>query len=225
MIKLMTTKTILPMALSAMMTFFFLSAPAVAQDEDALNERISKNSGDYVALTKLGIIYQDQGHRKEAMRVFKKAIDIAPDYPDARFFIGRLYFIEREFDRAIEELKGYKSKMKSAPNLDEKTKKLYINDLYYLSEVYFLLKRYPEAREELEEILKLSPKEPEAYYDLGVYYYVHEHSRSRAYNNFKKAIELDPSSEAAKSAEYAIEFIRTNPDSRFAPDFSFIDRE
>ncbi|MDD5681052.1 MAG: tetratricopeptide repeat protein [Candidatus Omnitrophica bacterium] len=206
---------------------FFLSTPAMAQDQDenALNELISKNKKDYVAITKLGVLYQDQGRKAEAGRHFKKAIEIAPDYPDAHLYIGRFYFLERDFDKAVEELKTYKNIMKALPEMDEQTKKMYINDLFYLSEVYFTLKRYTEAREELEEILKLNPSEPRAYYNLGVYYYVYEHSRSKAYNNFKKAIEVGPSSEAAKSAEYAIEFIRSNPDSRFAPDFSFIDRE
>ena len=143
----------------------------------------------------------------------------------AHFFIGRSYFLKREFDKAVEELGIYKNIMKTLPKMDEKAKKLYINDLFYLSEVYFSLKKYPEAREELEEILRLNPKEPDAYYNLGVYYYIYEHSRSKAYSNFKKAIDINPSSEAAKSANYAIEFIRSNPDSRFAPDFSFIDRE
>ncbi len=149
----------------------------------------------------------------------------APKEASAHFFAGRNYFLKREYDKTVEELKRYKDIMKALPRMDEKTKKMYINDLFYLSEVYFTLKRYPEARYELEEIIRLSPKEPDAYYNLGVYYYIYERSRSKAYTNFKKAIDMDPSSEAAKNANYAIEFIRNNPDARFAPDFSFIDKE
>ena len=77
----------------------------------------------------------------------------------------------------------------------------------------------------VDEILKLDPKEQEAYYILGVYYYKHEHSRSKAYQSFNKVIELKPDGRLAKYTRYAIEFMRNNPDSRFAPDFSFIDQE
>ncbi|MFA6142996.1 MAG: tetratricopeptide repeat protein [Candidatus Omnitrophota bacterium] len=218
-------KIILSMTLLLQIVLFSLSAPTMAQDENALNDRISKNKNDYIAITKLGVIYQDQGRKEDAVRLFKKAIEIAPDYPDAHLFIGRAYFLKRDFDNAVEELKIYKNIMKALPQMDEEIRKMYIKDLFYLSEVYFTLKRYPESREELEEILKLNSKEAGAYYNLGVYYYTYEHSRSKAYSNFKKAIDLDPSSEAAKDANYAIEFIRNNPDSRFAPDFSFIDKE
>lgn len=190
-----------------------------------LKKRLSLNSADYVAMTALGDIYVERGERKNAGRLYKNAVDIAPDYPVAHLMLGRLNFLSRDYENAIRELILFKEKMRLLPKLDQEIKKMYVNDLYYLSHVYFTLKRYEDARLELEEVLRIEPKEQDAYYDLGVYYYVYEHSRSKAYNSFRKAMELDSSSETAKSAQYAIEFIRTNPDARFAPDFSFIDKE
>ncbi|MDP3788957.1 MAG: tetratricopeptide repeat protein [Candidatus Omnitrophota bacterium] len=218
-------KIILAKAPPLLIMFFFLSAPLLAQDEELLNDRIAKNSGDYVAMTKLGLIYQDKGDRKDALRLFKKAIKIAPNYPDAHLFLGRLYFVEREYDKAVEELNSFKDKIKYLSETNGEAKKLYINGLHYLSEIYFTLKNYEEARKEIEEILRISPKDLDAHYNLGVYYYTYEHLKSKAYASFNKVIEIEPTSYTAKRAKYAIEFMRANPDSRFAPDFSFIDKE
>lgn len=193
--------------------------------EKVLKKRISLNNSDYIAMTELGYIIQDRGDRKTALDLFKTSVKIAPDYPIAHFYLGRLYFLMRETEEAVSELKIFKEKMRLLPKMDKSTKKMYIDSLYYLSEVYFTLKRYEEARRELEEIIKIDPQEQNAYYNMGVYYYVYEHSRSGAYRSFMKAIDIDPASHVAKSSKYAIEFMRNNPDSRVIPDFSFIDKE
>lgn len=193
--------------------------------EAILKKRLSLNPSDYIAMTALGDIYEDRGDRNEALRLFKRAIKIAPDYPLSHLYIGRLYFLTRDHDNAISELGLFKEKMRKLPKMDSETKKMYIDSLYYLSGVYFTLKRYEDMRAQAEEILKLDPKQQGAYYDLGIYYYVYEHSRSKAYGAFKKVIEMDPTTNVAKDSKYAIEFMRNNPDPRVVPDFSFIDRE
>lgn len=147
------------------------------------------------------------------------------DYPMEHLRLGRLYFLKRDYDNAISEFELFKEKMRLQPKMDDKTRKTYIDALYYLSEVYFTLDMYEKARAEVDEILMLDPKEQEAYYLLGVYYYKYEHSRSKAYQSFKKVVDLDSKTNIARHANYAIEFMRNNPDSRFAPDFSFIDQE
>jgi len=193
--------------------------------EFILKKRVSLNGADYIALTFLGNIYQEKGDRNRALRFLKEAVRIAPDYPLAHLFLGRLYFIMRNYDEALAELDLFKEKMKKLPKMDKETRKMYIDSLYYLSEVYFTLKRYEESLKQSEEIIEMDPKEQAAYYNLGVYYYSHEHNRSKAYQSFIKVLELDSTNSLAKEAKYAIEFIRNNPDSRMAPDFSFIDRE
>lgn len=193
--------------------------------EEILKKRVSLNGADYIAMTALGNIYQDRGDRKMALRLFETATKVAPDYPIAHLFLGRLFFLMQKYEKAVSELKAFKEKMNLLPKMDAQTQKRHINCLYYLSEVYFTLKRYEDAKKETDQILKMDPNEQDAYYNLGVYYYIHEHSRSKAYNSFKKAVDLDPTTDAAKRATYAIEFIRNNPDSRFVPDFSFIDNQ
>lgn len=193
--------------------------------EAILRKRISLNGSDYTAMTGLGRIYQDKDDRNAALGLFKTAVKAAPDYPAAHFYLGRLYFIMQKNKEALREFELFKEKMDILPKMDEETKKIYIDSLYYLGDVYFVLKRYEDAGIVLEKIIKMDPGQQAAYYDMGVYHYVYEHSRSRAHRSFMKAIDIDSATYIAKSARYAIEFMRNNPDPRVTPDFSFIDQE
>lgn len=193
--------------------------------EEVLRKRLSMNEADYIAMTELGYIFQHKGDRKGALRLFETAVKIAPDYPVAHLFLGRLYFLNREYEDAIEQFGIFKNKMKLLPKMDKDTKAMYVDSLKYLSEVYYTLERYEEALKEIREILKLEPKDQEAYYSLAMYYYKYEHNKYKTYEALKKVIELGPDTEMAKDANYAIEYMRANPDSRVMPDFSFIDKQ
>lgn len=195
------------------------------ETEAIMKKRLSLNGADYIAMTELGIICQDRGDRKTALNLFKKAVKTAPDYPIAHLCLGRLYFLTQENEEAVAELNLFKEKMDMLPNMDEDARKRYVDNLYYLSDVYFTLKRYKDAKRGIDRILEIDPEQQDAYYDLGVCYYVYDHSRSKAYQAFMKAVELDSTSSTAKRAKYAIEFMRNNPDPRVIPDFSFIDQE
>lgn len=186
---------------------------------------IYAQDNDYVSKIKQGIAAQDEGNNKAALKFFKDAVKSNPDCPTAHFFLGRLFFLTQKSDEAVAELDLFVEKMKAIPNLDEEGRCSYIKKLHYLSEVYFTLKEYERTKEVIDEILRLDPKDQYAYYNLGVYDYIYEHSRSKAYRAFTKAIEIDSSSDIARSSKYAIEFIRNNPDSRVTPDFSFINQE
>lgn len=184
-----------------------------------------ENKKDSVAMTELGKTYLEKGDRVKALNTFSRAVKIDPDYPMAHFFLGKLRYLMRDYDNAISEFNIFKEKMKPILTANKENVRTYIGCLYYMGEAYFTLERYDDSRVEIEEILKIDPKEQNAYYNLGVYYYAHEHNRSRAYNFFMKTINIAPGTDIAKNAKYAIEFIRNNPDSRIAPDFSFINKE
>lgn len=192
--------------------------------ERALIERLSKDKSNYIILTALGSVYIEKGERKKALKSLNNAVTINPDYPLAHFFLGRLYFLMQESEKAVAEFSIFTEKMVISPETNDETKKFYINKLHYICETYFTLKRYALCRKKIDTILKLDPNNQTALYNLAVYYYVYEHSRPKAYELFKKAQDLDPTTYIAKRAQYAIEYIRTNPDSRVMPDFSFIDK-
>lgn len=196
-------------------------------DEEAevlLKKRLSLNPADYIAITELGSIYEDRGDRKLAVKMYKSAIKAAPDYPVAHLLLGRTYFTMRKYDNAVKELRLFKEKMRLLPGMDKDTREMYINSLYYLAEVYYTLRKYRSYKAEIDEILALDPEQQDANYSLGIYYYMCEHSRSKAYNAFKKVIDIDPNTNAARAAENAIEFMRSNPDPRFSPSLAFPER-
>lgn len=175
-------------------------------------------------MIELGNVYVDMGKKKHAFKLYKKAVKINPDYPDSHFFLGRLYFQMQKFENITSEFDIFRAKTRSFSELDDTEKNVYIKKLYYIGDVYFNLKKYPNMKLIVDEILKINPNDQYGYYNLGVYYYMYKRSRSKAYEIFQKVIDINPHSEAARDARYAIEFMRNNPDPRLTPDFSFIDR-
>lgn len=201
----------------------FIATVAIFLLTFALNAKGAEE--DCVAMTRLGIAYQNSGDRSGALHLFKNAIKADPNYPATHFFLGRLYYLMQKSDDAIAEFNIFREKMNTLQSADEEMKKDFLGKLSYISEVYFAMKKYTEAKEIIEASLKIDPRDQTANYNLGVYYYTYEHSRSKAYQSFKKVIDLDAATDLAKRAQYAIEFIRNNSDPRIAPDFSFVDKE
>lgn len=190
-----------------------------------LKGQFAKEAKDPREMIRLGIEYQDSGDKNKALRLFKNAVKIDPDYPQAHFFLGRLYVAMQKEDGAMEEFALFMEKMRNVRMTEEADNKAYIQCLHYISGICGDLKRYDEMKSAISEIIARDPKDQGAYYNLGVYYYNAEHDRPKAYQNFKKAADLDPNTSTGKGAKYAIEFMRNNPDSRVAPDLSFIEQE
>ena len=201
-----------------------ISEGRLDEAESILNERLSSDDKDVYALSSLGEVYRKKGDSKKALKYLDKAISIDPKYPLSYMYKGKLYFSMQKFEEVSGEFDLFAEKMRPLMANDG-IKPFYIESLHNICTIYFELKQYEKARAVLDEILKLSPGDQTAIYNSGIYYYAYERNRSKAYNLFSKAIEIDPSTRTAARAKYAIEFMRTNPDPRMAPDFSFIDQE
>lgn len=180
---------------------------------------------DYREMVELGITYQDKGENKKALKFFRDAVKAEPEYPQAHFFLGRLYFMMQKEDDAVGEFTSFMEKMKAARQAMAIDAKVAIQYLNTIVDICSDLKRYDVMKDAIAEVIALDPKDQSAYHNLGVYYYNAEHNRPKAYQNFKKAADMDPNTSIGKKSKYAIEFMRNNPDSRVAPDLSFIDQE
>ena len=180
---------------------------------------------DIEKLINEGQICLDKGDKKGAFKFFKRAAAIAPDYPQVHFFLGKTYFLMQNNDEAISEFNIYKWKVRPIAGSSQSAKEDYIKNLTSIGEICFNLKMYGDFKDATSDILKLDPNNENANYNMGVYYYVAKYNRPMAYQYFSKVAELSPSSQIAKKAKYAIEFMRNNPDPRMVPDFSFIDKE
>jgi tetratricopeptide (TPR) repeat protein len=185
-------------------------------------ERISLSAGDYIAITQLGRIYWEKGDKRQAIRLFRKASRIAPDYPTAHLFLGKAYFFEKKAEKGIREFELFKEKMEMLPDMDKETIYIYVQNLHYICYIYYTQRRYEEAMNLCFEILKTRPEDQRARYNLAVLYYVYKHNISEAYAELRKVIDIEPSTGIANRAKYYIDYMRRNPDSRLAGDFSFI---
>ena len=185
----------------------------------------AKEKKDPRAMIELGLEYQDNGDKNKALKFFKSAVKADSDNPQAHFFLGKLYFMMQKEDDAVGEFTSFMEKMKDPQQAMSMDTKGYIQCLNAIVDICSNLKRYGVMKDAIEKVISLDPKDQSAYYNLGVYYYNGEYNRPKAYQNFKKAADLDPNASTGKKAKYAIEFMRNNPDSRVAPDLSFIDQE
>lgn len=203
----------------------FIDQGNYGRAHDLLQERLAVNARDIVALSMLGDLYRIEGNRNKAFEFLKKASAVEANYPEPYFIMAKIYMAMQKFDEAKAQFKIFKDKMKPLLASEGSLKGYYLRALHYMASEYLIMKQYGEFRAEADEILRVNPNDQTAYYNLGVYHYQFKHDRASAFKAFDTAIKLDPWTPEAKKAKYAIEFIRTNPDSRVAPDFSFIDRE
>ncbi|MBD3426723.1 MAG: tetratricopeptide repeat protein [Candidatus Omnitrophica bacterium] len=193
--------------------------------EEVCRRRISLNPADYAAITQMGQIYWKRGQRRTAIKLFRKAIRIAPDYPTAHLYLGKAYFFERKMKKGIAQFDIFREKMELLPDTDEDTQDFYISALNYIAYMYATSKDYDGAMDQYTRILEIDPEHQDAHYNIALCYYAGEHNRSRAYSYLKKAIELDSDSATARRAKYFIDYIRRNPDPRVVADLTFIYEE
>lgn len=187
-----------------------------------IDERLQEDKEDYVALNHLGEIYWDQGRRKRAIWNFRKSLRVNGDYPPARFNLGKAYYFERKLEKAISQMSVYEENISALPPFGGYAAIIHAERLSYISEIYERMGRYDEALVRLEEALKFRPDSQQILYNIGILYYTRKRRRFRAFEYFKKVIELDPDSQLGGMAEYALDYMRRNPDSRVLPDFGFV---
>ncbi|MDD5634710.1 MAG: tetratricopeptide repeat protein [Candidatus Omnitrophica bacterium] len=193
-----------------------------SEAEEVCKKRLSLNSGDIAALTQLGEIYWKTGKKQQAIKLFRKTIKIAPDYPTAHLMLGKAYIFERKPEKGIMEFKIFKEKMRILPEKSEDTTDFYVSGLQYIAYIYTTLQMYNEALKEYQEAVKLKPVDPKTHYNLAICYYAGFNSRVKAYNEMQKVIEIGTDTELTEKAKFYIDYMRRNPDSRIVGSVEFI---
>ena len=193
-----------------------------SEAEDLCKKRLSLNPLDYVAISQLGEIYWKWGKKRHAIKLFRRAVRVVPDYPITHLLLGRAYIFENKYKKAVKEFGVFKEKMALIPKMDDDTRGMYISALHYIAYMYFTQKDHEKAFVECKEIISLDPEDADAHYNLAVCYYMYYRNRSAAYGELKKVMELDPNTHLASRAEFYIDYIRRNPDPRFMGDFTFL---
>ncbi|MFZ2087111.1 MAG: tetratricopeptide repeat protein, partial [Desulfobaccales bacterium] len=112
-----------------------------------------QNHESWLLLARAHQVSQEKQLSKEAA---KKALDIKPDYPDARAFLYGLYIQDKEFDALIKVIKDYlRGNDKDIANWGS------------LGDVYILKGDDKEARAAYQKMIDLDPKNPQGYVKMA----------------------------------------------------------
>jgi len=114
---------------------------------------------EYSNLADLGYTYAQSGKWKEALKSYKQAVRICPDFAEAHFNLGAAYYELGEYKKAI---KSYKQAVRLDPDFAEAH--LYLGRVYNVS---FKLKK---AIKSFKQAIRLNPNYVEAHFLLGVAY-------------------------------------------------------
>lgn len=128
----------------------------------------------------IGMENSKNAEYSEAIDAFEHAIKLKPDYAEAHFGLGNVYYSLHRYTEAIDE---YKNAVEAKPE--------YFDAHVTLGVVSSMLSRYDEAIDAFKKAVKIKPKNAEAFYNLGNIYMEVERYKEAA-GAFEKAIELRP---------------------------------
>ncbi|RTZ98377.1 MAG: hypothetical protein DSY90_04505 [Deltaproteobacteria bacterium] len=181
---------------------------------DTFAASVKKRPDDVFANYGYGLVLARVGHYQESLRYLKKALAHRVFDADLLVDIGRVYFLDGQFEAASNTLEGAQGI--NPDNADGK---------YYLGRTRLALKKIPEAVAIFEDLLHTNPTHRDlmyfagqaygqqgnmgaAYYYLGRYYY--ERGRARqAIVQLKKAVELTHDAKRIKKIREMLKELRS----------------
>ena len=107
----------------------------------------------WLLLARANLLNKEGGQAKDNA---KKALELKPDFMDARKFLYGMFLDDKDYDGAIATIQGYL-------RLNDKD----IVNLISLGEVYALKGDYAQARATFQKIIDLEPKNPQGYFQMA----------------------------------------------------------
>ncbi len=176
------------------------------------------NNVDHPLTTKTAQDYfeeaYDEPDNKVKIKLYKKAIEIKPDYNAAYNNMGNVYNDLKDYQQAIsaykkaieikpdnsaaynnmgiayDDLTDYKQAINAYKKAIE-IKSDYSDAYYNMGDAYNNLKEFRQAISAYKKAIGINPDHSAAYYNMGnIYYDLKEYQQ--AINAYKKAIEIDP---------------------------------
>jgi tetratricopeptide (TPR) repeat protein len=124
--------------------------------------------------TLLACAFWQKGCFPDAEKMCRQALMIKPDYADAPFLLGSLYFAQGSHDDAILNIKRF-FHLRDRLEMDPNSRNLSIHSMTSIHQAHFMLGtiyekqgRYAEAITELRKSIELEPRYVEAYYNLAI---------------------------------------------------------
>ena len=151
------------------------------ESQEALwTDTVAKNPTSWTGHEILGLTFSQQGRTDEAIAHFQKALEIKPDYVDARNNLGIALSQKGRADEAIEQYT-------KALALDPK----YAQAHYNLANVLLAKGRLDEAMVHFQKALEINPDYPGADNNLGLAL-ARKGQVGQAIEEYTKALTLDP---------------------------------
>jgi len=185
----------------------------------------AKYADDHLLQYDIGLVYSLKKQYDQAIVHFKKALDLKSDYGEAINSLGNAYAGKEDWDQAIFYYKKVVSDIlygtthfgyaglgnayywKGDLQLSEKNylkaleaKPDFTRALRGLAKTYIAMGRIPEAVGKLEKAVRKAPNSPALHFELAEAYRLALEFK-KAYNSYRKVIELAPETSLAERAE------------------------
>ena len=152
---------------------------------ECLTKVTAKDGNNRPALFMKAFIYKEKGDTASAVTLLRKVCDIEPDYAPAFEELGVLYSLHNN-PLAVDYLA---TALKLEPTNT--------NTIYALAMYYQNTGNMDQAEALYKQLLEINPNSADAWHNMGYIELTHYHDYGRAIEYFDKAIEADPSHEAA----------------------------
>lgn len=106
-----------------------------------------------------GKAYEDEGRLAEALQSYRKAIELRPEYAEARTALGVQYLAGGNYNQAVEQLEV-------ASRLVPMMPEAHLN----LGDAYRAMGRWTDAKRRFDTALRMRDNLPEAHFNLGLMY-------------------------------------------------------
>jgi tetratricopeptide (TPR) repeat protein len=141
---------------------------------------VTQSPTNPVAQFNLGRVHATRGEWEQARQLFQKAIDLRPDYLLARLALAQLEVSQRDFDA------GLKSAQQVLSYDHNNSTALLISSAALMGQ-----KKFGEARQLLDAMLKANPSSPDALFQLGVVDLAESKYKDAA-DSFRRSYDLNP---------------------------------
>jgi len=158
---------------------------------DEFNEVVASdapNSDKAIALTYIGMIYDDRGDYQKAIETFLRALKYKPKDSTILKNLALAYRHKKDYPNAL-------STMEKAIDIDENNPDL----LILKGNILFDMGRFPDAVKSYTKALDIAPNNPQALYNTALTF-LKTGDELSAVEYFKKAASADPSGNIAKLA-------------------------
>ena len=159
----------------------YLSVQKLAETKLLFDEILNDMGSTPQLHVLLGRAYRETGYLDDAIREFKKAIELDPHYPRVHYYLALTYLAQGEKERLPTARTLFEQELSINPNEFFST--------YFLGIVHLEERDFPGAEDFLKKALRLQPENPDPLLYLGQTYF--ETSRPQmAIEAFKKSIDL-----------------------------------